>query len=393
MAGEIAHPSWNPLRMTGTALPVPVLLMAKIVALALLLTNHQRLLPDPFLPFLGALDALAFSRTFQWALKAVFVTAALALLFNRAVRLSALVLGSSILLAVVASKAYYGNNKTMCGILLFLAGLWEPKLGTSFLRWQFSLVYFGAGLNKLLDPDWQTGQFFHHWAGARLQQPVYLALAPLLPPLMLAKLFCYSTIAIELPLAAMFFVRRAWPWAIWLSLLFHASLLEFTGNTFTMFFYAMEAAVLAFVAWPREMTVIFDGDCGICNDIRRWWSRLDFDGAYRWATFQSGAGDRWGIARGALEERLHFVVDGRVYTGFRACKMMLLYNPALYLAIAAVIALPPGEWRLWRRVWVALLLAFFFPAFGFVGEAVYGWVARNRHRVSNSGACAIEPKP
>ncbi|MBM3737111.1 MAG: DUF393 domain-containing protein [Acidobacteria bacterium] len=388
MAAAVAA-SWNPLRMSGTPLPIPVLLLAKLVALSLLLTNHQRLLPDPFLPFIP-IDALAFSKAFQWTMKAVFIAAAIALLFNRAVRLSALVLGSTILLAVVSSKAYYGNNKTMCGIALVLAGLWEPKLGTAFLRLQFALVYFGAGLNKLLDPDWQTGQFFHHWAGSRLQQPVYLTLSPLLPDLALAKLFCYSTIAIELALAVMLLYRPALPWALWLNVLFQASLLEFTGTTFTMFFYVMEAMVLAFVTWPRELLVLFDGDCGICNDIRRWWGRMDFDRVSDWQPFQRGAGDRFGIAREALEQRVHVAVDGRIYAGFRACKMVLLYNPAMYLVLAALIALPPESWRTWRRLLVAGVMAFFFPAFNFVGELVYNWVARNRYRFSNQGACTVD---
>lgn len=394
MAGRevMSPPSWNPLRCDGTALPVPVLLMAKLIAAALLLTGHWSLLPDPFLPFVPALDAFAFSKSFQTVLQTVFVASALALVFNRSVRASAAILGLSILLSVTASKAYYGNNKTMCGILLLLAGLWEPRLGTLFLRLQFSLVYFGAGLNKLLDPDWQTGQFFHHWASIRLEQPVYTSLAPLLPHLLLAKVFCWATIVIELALAILWFIRPLWPWAIWLSLLFHASLLEFTGTTFTMFFYAMESAVLAFAAWPREMLVIYDGDCGICNDIRRWWSKVDFHRAFAWQPLQSGAGDAYGIPREALQARLHFIADGRIYAGFRACKMMLLYNPLTYLVLVCLIALPPASWSTWRRIIAAAALAFFFPAFGFIGERVYSWVARNRHRFSGSGACALDAR-
>jgi predicted DCC family thiol-disulfide oxidoreductase YuxK len=391
MAPALGSPWWNPLRLSGTPLPVPVLLMAKLIAVALLLTNHQRLLPDPFLPFVSWLEPLSFSSNFQVAIKAVFIASALALILNCRVRTSAFVLGATILLSVVASKAYYGNNKTMCGILLVMAGMWERRFGTLFIRLQFSLVYFGAGLNKLLDPDWQSGQFFHHWATVRLKQPVYTGLAPMLPDLMLAKAFCFATIAVELALSSLWFIRPAWPRAIWLSLLFHAALLEFTGTTFTMFFYAMEAAVLAFVAWPRELIVIYDGECGICNDIRRWWSKLDFDGAYLWRPLQSDVGARFGIARAALEERLHFVADGRVYAGFHACKMILLYNPVTSLLLVTMIALPPEDWRWWRRVAAGLALAFFLPAFNAVGERAYAWVARNRHRFSSSGACAIDP--
>ena len=61
------------------------------------------------------------------------------------------------LLAVVSSKAYYGINKTFCGLMFFFAGLYQPG-GPNFIRWQLAITYFGAGLNKLLDPDWHSEQ-------------------------------------------------------------------------------------------------------------------------------------------------------------------------------------------------------------------------------------------
>lgn len=389
--GEVDRPSWNPLRCGGTALPPELLLMAKLVALALLLTGHVRLMPEPFLSFLPWIEGLMPPAAFKLTLQVVFVGAALALLFNRSVRLSSLVLGLTILLAVTASKAYYGNNKTMCGTLLFLTGLYHPRTGPWLLRAQLVIVYFGAGLNKLLDPDWQTGVFFDHWASHRLEQPLYIWAAALLPPLALGKLMCWMTAAVELGLAAAFCVPRWYPAAIWVSLLFHASLLEFTGQTFTMFFYAMESAMLAFAAWPREKIAIYDGDCGICNRIRAALERLDFDRAFEWRTLQSGIGERFGIARAALEKEMYFVAGGRIYAGFRAVKMILLTLPVFHLAVVALIAAPPAGWGWYRRVVVAALLAFFFPMFNPIGQWAYAWVARNRYRFSSDGACAVEP--
>jgi len=366
--------------------------MAKLVALALLLTGHVRLMPEPFLSFVPFIEGILPPAVFRLTLQALFLGSALALLFNRSVRLSSLVLGLTILTAVTASKAYYGNNKTMCGTLLFLTGLYHPRTGPWTLRAQLVIVYFGAGLNKLLDPDWQTGVFFDHWASRRLEQPLYLWAAALFPPLVLGKILCWMTTAVELGLAAAFCIPRFYPAAVWVSLLFHASLLEFTGQTFTMFFYAMESAMLAFVTWPREKAVIYDGDCGICNRIRAAMERLDFDGAFAWRTLQSGIGGRFGIARAALEKEMYLAADGRLYAGFRAVKMILLTLPAFHLGVAALIAAPPAGWGWYRRVVVGLLLAFFFPLFNPAGQAVYEWFARNRHRFSSGGACAVPSK-
>ena len=385
--------SWNPLRCDGTALPVPLLLMAKIVAVAFVL-GLDRAMPAPFLPFLAPLDAFADSQQFALGLQIVFWASSLLLIFNRWPRASAFVMGCAVLTAVVSSKSYYGNNKLFAASLLLLTGLYHPRTGPWLLRAQVVILYFGAGLNKILDPDWHSGQFFHNWAGARLEQPVYLWANQFFPPLVLGKVMCWSAFVTELGLAAVFLIPRAWPVAIWISLLFHASLLEFTGTTFNMFFYATEAAVLAFVTWPRELIVVFDGDCGICNRIREWMQRVDFAGAFSWQTLQSGIGDRFGIPRAAVEERLHLLADGRIASGFRACKLIILYHPAFYLIVTFLLAAPGNAaWASWwRRVVVALLLALFFPLFNPIGERVYDWVARNRYRFSSGGgACAVEP--
>ena len=75
------------------------------------------------------------------------------------------------------------------------------------------------------------------------------------------------------------------------------------------------------------------------------------------------------------------VADGRVYTGFRAFRAMLLYNPAVYLAAAVALA-AVGLWTAAVRdglfgVLIVLLSPLFYPP----GEAAYDWVARNRHRL------------
>jgi len=385
---EARKPGWNPLRCGGTALPTNLLLMVKLIALCLLLTNHVRLIPDPFLPFVPVFDRIGAPAAFQLALQVVFVISAVMLLFNRWVRVSCLVLGGVILIGVISSKAYYGNNKTFCGLILFLTGLYEPGREPWLLRAQFAIVYFGAGLNKLLDADWQSGVFMENWAVARLKQPFYIALDSLLPPLALGKLMCWGTILTELGMSAAFLVRRWFCWGVLASLLFQSSLMLFTGTTFTMFFYATQAALLLFVDWPRSRwLVIYDGDCGFCNRSKSWFERLDLEELLDWRPYQSGAGREYGISDAEASERLYLVAGSKIYSGFRAFRMMLLFNPVTYFAMAVLIAAPHGEASLYRRIVVSLLLAFFLPPFAPVGEWVYRLIARNRYRLSANSTC------
>jgi predicted DCC family thiol-disulfide oxidoreductase YuxK len=314
-----------------------------------------------------------------------------ALLFNRHVRLSALVLGASILLGVVASKAYYGNNKTFCGLVLFLIGLYQPGQQPWLLRYQLVIVYLGAGLNKLLDPDWRSGVFFEHWAAHRLHQPVYITLAGWLPPMLFAKALSWMTIATELGLSVAFQVRRWYRWGIYASLLLHSGMLFFTGTTFTMFFYAMSASMLFFVDWPsKPLVVLFDGECGLWRRVKRWMESADLEGIFEWVPYQAGGAARYGIADAEAERRIHLVDGMKIDAGYAAIRKMLLYNPVTYLAVAAIVAVPRANVSTFRMVAVGVLLVVFLPPFEPVGQALYNLVARNRRGLAAGAACKID---
>jgi hypothetical protein len=352
-------------------MPPNLLLMCKILAVALLGTGHVRILPGPFLPFIDGLDRVVDPQTFRATLQAVFVASAVALLFNRWVRLSALVLGSCLLLAVVSSKAYYGNNKTFVGLALVLAGLSDFDRPPYLLRWQLSIVYFGAALNKLLDPDWQSGLFFQHWAGERLQNRAFLVLADLLPPLLAGKVMCWGTIAAEFAASLGLLTPRLVPGALWIHVLFQVGLLEFTGTTFTLFFYGMQAATLAFVTWPDGLLVLHDARRS-SGSLGRWgWRLLDPDGLQEWKP-QLAVETLPGTEPCAMStERLKVVDRDQVFTGFTAIQRLLLFSPVLWLVMTAALALLPAGAAGWRRLLVAVVLVFFLPLFRPIGEWAY----------------------
>ena len=343
--------SWNPLKFTGTELPTELLILVKVLALVVLLVNHVRILPDPWLPFVPGIDHLP-PALFQRTLQTVFVACALALLFNRRVRLSSLVLGATMLLGVVSSKAYYGNNKTFCGLMFLLTGLYAPGGKAWALRWQLGITYFGAGLNKLLDVDWHSGVFFENWAVQRLRQPWYMALDSVLPPMVLARIMCWTTIVTELAVVPAIFISRLHCWAVYANILFQSGLLFFTGTTFTLFFYSMSAASLAFVTWPAApLTVRYDSESGLVDGIRKVLQFCDADGRFRWQAQPRTSG--W----------LHLSIGDKVHTNFRALRMIVLLNPLTYLAIAGSIAAAADapSAAAYRRIVVGSCLVFLMP--------------------------------
>jgi hypothetical protein len=329
-----------------------LLILVKVLALVVLLVNHVRILPDPWLPFVPGIDRLP-PMLFQRTLQTVFVVSVLAVLFNRRVRLASLVLGATMLVAVVSSKAYYGNNKTFCGLMFFLTGLYVPGQKPWLLQWQLGITYFGAGLNKLLDADWHSGVFFENWAVHRLRQPWYIALDSVLPPMVLARLMCWTTIFTELGVVPAIFIPRLQYWAVYANILFQSGLLLFTGTTFTLFFYSMSAASLAFVTWPAgPVTALYADDSAFVNRLRKMLQFCDADRLVSWTPRSCHAGD-W----------LRLAIENKTYSNFRALRMVVLLNPITYFAIAGLIAaagdLPAAA--TYRRVVVALCLLFLMP--------------------------------
>ena len=369
-----AKPSWNPLRTTGTDLPVNLTILVKVIAMVLLVTNHVRILPDPWLPFIPWIDwfpPVVFQRTLQ----TVFVVCALAIVFNRRIRIASLILGSTMLLAVVSSKAYYGNNKTFCALMLFLAGLYQPG-GPPFLRWQLAITYFGAGLNKALDGDWHSGVFFENWAVHRLQQPLYVALDGMLPPMWLARFMCWTTIVTELATVPCILIPQLNYWAVVANIFFQSSLLLFTGTTFTLFFYSMTAASLAFVEWPESpVQVRYDASCTYAAFARRFLQSWDLDGRFAWT-----AGGRG----------LEVQAGEKIHDGFRALRMIVLLNPITYFAIAVSIAAlgdVPGPAALFRRVIVGTCLVLLMPPLAWLADTFF----RNEKRPATGLAPTAEP--
>src|SRR4051794_24521597 len=361
-----SRPSWNPLKSSGTDLPKSLTIMVKTLAIAVLVVNHVRILPDPWLPFVPFLDLFP-PALFQKTLQTFFLVSALAIVFNRRLRLFSLILGATMLISVVSSKAYYGNNKTFCGLMFFLAGLYKP--GTpNFFRWQLAITYFGAGLNKLLDPDWHSGIFFENWAVNRLHQSWYIALNSRLPSLVLARFMCWTTIVTELGIVPCLFVPKLNTLAVFSNVLFQAMLCLFTGTTFTLFFYSMTASSLAFVRWPDQPAPVFyDPSRKLSHLARRFFTSWDLDRTFNWTPLESApAGGSW----------IYLFAGRTVYSGFRALQVIFLLNPITYFILAAVIgsleSTPADVGALLRRVIVGGSLLLLTPPIAWILDRFTG---------------------
>jgi predicted DCC family thiol-disulfide oxidoreductase YuxK len=120
-------------------------------------------------------------------------------------------------------------------------------------------------------------------------------------------------------------------------------------------------------------TVIYDGDCGLCNATRMAVEALDWLGTMRWIPLQSPEAEGFGIAREDLERSMYLVSSaGEKSQGWGAVKRVALRVPLTYVVVGALARKSP-----WTAAGLAVLLS---PIANPAGQAAYAMVARNRHR-------------
>jgi hypothetical protein len=319
--------SWNPIRVEGTQLPGPLLLTAKLLVIGLVLKGYHLGFPDPFAPMFAWMDGLP-KPGWSLALQAAFVASGTALLLNRAVRANCIVLGAVFLLATLTSKVYYRNAKVFVGLLFFLIGLQEKGRSPWLIYWQLAIMYFGAGLNKLMEVDWRTGQYFDYFLGSIREAPLYVALAPLLPGMLLAQLMCWSIFVAEMLAALLFLFARTRPLAVWVAAGVHAGAAILVQGDYGIFLSAVLLSYLACLPWPERLTV--SEPAPPRTWLRRLLSAADPDGRLDW------------ISSTADASPFLLRADGRVWKGLRAVALATVWTPGAYFV--SMVILTGTEW-------------------------------------------------
>ncbi len=112
-------------------------------------------------------------------------------------------------------------------------------------------------------------------------------------------------------------------------------------------------------AHPTHPTLIYDGECGICQRAVAIAKRWDREHELRFVPFQDEARvAEFGIALPALAAAMHLIQpDGRVYPGADALPQLLRLFPG--------------------KRWLAPL--FRIPGVLPLARRIYGWIAMRRH--------------
>lgn len=287
-----------PFRVTGTDLPPNLLLIAKLSVVALLFKGYHLVLPDVFAPTVPLLEGLP-APYFRWMLEAGFAVGAFGVVFNVRVRQACLVLGAVFILATMSNRAYYRNANFFVGAMFVMIGVDERERPGRFLAWQLGVMYVACGLNKLLEADWRSGQYFDHYFTRIYESGFYAVAAPLFPGRSFALMLCWSVIVAELTAGALFLSPRLRRMAVWFGTSVHAGAAMMVGMDYGVFLWVVLASYLVAAPWPERLTV------------------------------QS-------VAR--------IVADGREWSGLAATWRLGLWTPAVSLAAMTALTLVRDPW-------------------------------------------------
>jgi hypothetical protein len=319
-----------PFRVTGTALPPNILLLAKIIVVALVAKDYHFGFPDVFAPFFGFFEAIP-APWWRRFLKISFLVSGGCLLFNRAVRINCLIIGCVFLGAALSSRIYYRNAKVFVGVIMLLAGLQDKDRPPLLIWWQLAIVYLGAGINKLVEADWRSGQYFDYFLTEVYSSRIYAIGASLLPGSWFAFALCWWVIAAELAAGALFLRRRSHGHAVWLAATVHMGAAILVVGDYGVFFVAVLASYLSTYDWPQDATVVL-GPKTAWAPVARIWRWFDPDTDIHWRQAPSA-------------DKLRVLTSGREFVGFQAAWRLISWSPAAYFLLVVLLTVPRGLGR------------------------------------------------
>ena len=322
---QLSTRSWNPLRCSGQRLPIQAVLSIKLLIFYVILSKAPGG-SHTIAPFLDFFESIPYPDTIRFLLKLGIAVASLSVLFNRCTRTAVIYIGLASLFIILWSRLNYSNNQVFLALVLLLVGLRRENDRFWGVRVTIGLLYFGAGLNKLLTSSWQDGSVMRFW----LQEDMHVwwlsSIQPISETQGVFVAVAWSVILLELTLSMCFLAPRFLKIGISLGFAFHAGMLVATGGVIShLFFYLMTSAYLLFIAWPDKQKYTVRG--GRYLKLLR---LLDFDHQFKWVSSPA--------------QTLVLENETERKQGPRALVRTIIYLPSVWLFAGALYALYIFGW-------------------------------------------------
>ena len=232
---------------------LPLKLVARLIVIYLIWIKRMWYIPLPFLPFSDGLDGLRNLPELFVLLDVLLWVCLIAILLGVRFQSFCILLSFLIFFQIFGSKLAYSTSFLFSGCMLFLIGIFQSGLEWAF-RVQISLLYLGAGLNKLLNLDWRSGQYFKNFLLNVYSNPLTKNLSKLVDIDYLSLSLSYFTIAVEISLGIWVFSGKRSLLLVYSILIFHFGILVFTlGDLSYTYFYLMSVSSYLLLPWNQQI--------------------------------------------------------------------------------------------------------------------------------------------
>ena len=336
------HGDLHPLRLEGKSIPPDLVLIARFLGLTLLLMRET---PFPrHLPYLEVLDALGSARQFDAALLLAAGLGYALLFFGPFIRSGCLLLGGAMLTGLLACRPCQSVAHTFVACLFVVIALSGHATGPWLVRMQVVVLYAGATIHKVLDPDWWNGRYFETLMIARHHHFLYSHAAAQLPPLGLSTVMGVVTILTEAAILACLLNRRWYVPGVLLGVVFHSVMVLLMDQTFGPFYAAIMVSYVAFLSWPERLE-LSGGRFASAGWLRRLLPVVDPDGP--WTVRESASKE--------LSDSFAATAGDRRYSGLGAVRKMVVASPLAFTLFAAAVSIR-SPWHLREAAIIVLLL-------------------------------------
>ncbi|MGG7663250.1 HTTM domain-containing protein [Dyadobacter sp. BHUBP1] len=262
----------------GKAVVPELVLAVRMLAIYLLLTGEFPFNGNQgggrFYPLIEWLGELGTDEEFNMGVRLLFLSGIGLLLFSRFIRFGALCVGLAFVTGLLSCQICISVAHLFTGCVFLCTGLSNHVTGTDLIRFQLAVLYLGADLNKVFDPDWWTGASMETLLVTKHQIASYIEAASIFPRGFLSQMMGIGVIVLQISIAILLLRRATIVYAMLLALVLHLPMVLLMQMTFGPFLFALVTAYGSLLTWPRRLA--YDNRLH-SSVLAKWLTWLDFN--------------------------------------------------------------------------------------------------------------------
>ncbi|MFK7935003.1 MAG: hypothetical protein AB8G22_15945 [Saprospiraceae bacterium] len=228
---------------THRSLTPQLVIIARFLALLTLLHHY---FPFPFrTPFFTFL--ITEEIPYNLITRYVMWMGCLLVLLTKHVRLGTAACGLSLWVGLLLCRSCHSNAHMYLASIFLVISCSNSLTKNRLLQAQVIILYLGAFLVKVIDPDWWNGNYFETLMIRRHHLAWYSKVAALFSGQLFSAFMGIFVIVIELLIPILLLRKKWWHYGLAIALTFHTVMIIMMNITFGPFYFSLAASYLIFI--------------------------------------------------------------------------------------------------------------------------------------------------